>query len=331
MRRFLDTSSCRGENKIYKVIQRLIDRPEILKRSVYWLLFICMLLNGVIFRNSDYFSILFILLATNFGLAYSHKSPVFLFLVNVLVVTIRFFFIPIESLTLGIFITRVLTYYIVAVISAALMQHAIKIKNNQLELIKALSTSLDYRDTYTMNHSLNVARYAVSIAEEMNLSRGSIDSIRTGALLHDIGKIGIPEHILMKNGKLTDEEYKTIQSHPEIGYQMINHIDDYRKNGVLDIVRYHHERYDGTGYPEGLKGRDIPLFARIVAVADAFDAMTSKRVYRDEFDMAYTLDQLVKNKSKQFDPEITDAFLNVLNRNKEFKINEKTVSRSILE
>ncbi len=327
----MDTSSCRGENKIYIVIQRLIDRPEFLKRSVYWLLFICMLLNGVIFRNSDYFSILFILLATNFGLAYSHKSLVFLFLVNLMVVIIRFFFIPIESFTLGIFITRVLTYFVATVISAALMQHAIKIKNNQLELIKALSTALDYRDTYTMNHSLNVARYAVSIAEEMNLSRGSIDIIRTGALLHDIGKIGIPEDILMKNGKLTDEEYKTIQSHPEIGYQMINHIDDYRKNGVLDIVRYHHERYDGTGYPEGLKGRDIPLFARIVAVADAFDAMTSKRVYRDEFDMAYTLDQLVKNKSKQFDPEITDAFLNVLNRNKEFKINEKTVSRSILE
>lgn len=331
MRRFLDTSSCRGENKIYIVIQRLIDRPEFLKRSVYWLLFICMLLNGVIFRNSDYFSILFILLATNFGLAYSHKSLVFLFLVNLMVVIIRFFFIPIESFTLGIFITRVLTYFVATVISAALMQHALKIKNNQLELIKALSTALDYRDTYTMNHSLNVARYAVSIAEEMNLSRGSIDSIRTGALLHDIGKIGIPEDILMKNGKLTDEEYKTIQSHAEIGYQMINHIDDYRKNGVLDIARYHHERYDGTGYPEGLKGRDIPLFARIVAVADAFDAMTSKRVYRDEFDMAYTLDQLVKNKSKQFDPEITDAFLNVLNRNKEFKINEKTVSRSILE
>ncbi|WP_373739667.1 HD-GYP domain-containing protein [Jeotgalibaca porci] len=271
------------------------------------------------------------MLATNFGLAYSHKSPVYLFLMNLIFVIIRFLFIPIESLSLGVFITRVLTYYVTTVISATLMQHALKIKNNQLELIKALSTALDYRDTYTMNHSLNVARYAVSIAEEMNLSRGSIDSIRTGALLHDIGKIGIPEHILMKNGKLTDEEYKTIQSHPEIGYQMINHIDDYRKNGVLDIVRYHHERYDGTGYPEGLKGRDIPLFARIVAVADAFDAMTSKRVYRDEFDMAYTLDQLVKNKSKQFDPEITDAFLNVLNRNKEFKINEKTVSRSILE
>ncbi len=327
----MDTSSCRGENKIYIVIQRLIDRPEFLKRSVYWLLFICMLLNGVIFRNNEYFNILFILLATNFGLAYSHKSPVYLFLMNLIFVIIRFLFIPIESLSLGVFITRVLTYYVTTVISATLMQHALKIKNNQLELIKALSTALDYRDTYTMNHSLNVARYAVSIAEEMNLSRGSIDSIRTGALLHDIGKIGIPEHILMKNGKLTDEEYKTIQSHPEIGYQMINHIDDYRKNGVLDIVRYHHERYDGTGYPEGLKGRDIPLFARIVAVADAFDAMTSKRVYRDEFDMAYTLDQLVKNKSKQFDPEITDAFLNVLNRNKEFKINEKTVSRSILE
>ena len=164
-----------------------------------------MLLNGVIFRNNEYFNILFILLATNFGLAYSHKSPVYLFLMNLIFVIIRFLFIPIESLSLGVFITRVLTYYVTTVISATLMQHALKIKNNHLELIKALSTALDYRDSYTMNHSLNVAHSAVLIAEEMNLSRGSIDSIRTGALLHDIGKIGIPEHILMKNGKLTDE------------------------------------------------------------------------------------------------------------------------------
>lgn len=323
--------SYRGESKIYKIIQKLIDRPEFLRRSFYWLLFTSMLLNGVIFRNNEYFNILFILLATNFGLAYSHKSPVYLFLMNLIFVIIRFLFIPIESLSLGVFITRVLTYYVTTVISATLMQHALKIKNNHLELIKALSTALDYRDSYTMNHSLNVACYAVSIAEEMNLSRGSIDSIRTGALLHDIGKIGIPEHILMKNRKLTDEEYKTIQSHPEIGYRMINHIDDYQKNGILDIVRYHHERYDGTGYPHGLMESDIPLFARIVAIADAFDAMTSNRVYHDEFDMGYALDQLAKNKGTQFDPEITDAFLRVLNRNKEFKINEKSVPHSILE
>lgn len=313
--------SYRGESKIYKIIQKLIDRPEFLRRNFYWLLFTSMLLNGVIFRNNEYFNILFILLATNFGLAYSHKSPVYLFLMNLIFVIIRFLFIPIESLSLGVFITRVLTYYVTTVISATLMQHALKIKNNHLELIKALSTALDYRDSYTMNHSLNVAHYAVLIAEEMNLPRGCTDVIRTGALLHDIGKIGIPEHILMKNGQLTEEEYETIQAHPEIGYRMINHIDDYRENGVLDIVRYHHERYDGTGYPFGLKGIAIPLFARIVTVADAFDAMTSNRVYHDEFDMGYTLDQLAKNKGTQFDPEIIDTLLRVISRNSEFKFN----------
>ena len=127
--------------------------------------------------------------------------------------------------------------------------------------------------------------------------------------MHDIGKIGIPEHILMKNGKLTNEEYEVIKIHPTIGYNMIKHVADFHKNGILDMVLYHHERYDGKGYPAGLKGNQIPLYARIAAVADTFDAMTTERVYREELSLDYTLNEIRKNKGTQFDPDIVDLFL----------------------
>lgn len=248
---------------------------------------------------------------------------------NLTVVTFRFFFIPIESLTLGIFFTRLLTYFVTTLISAALMKYALKIKNHHLELIHALSSALDYRDAYTMNHSLDVAYYAVRIAEQMKLPKGSIDIIHTGALLHDIGKIGIPEQILMKNGKLTVEEYKTIQTHPEIGFKMLSHVGAYRENGVLDIVLHHHERYDGTGYPKGLKGKEIPLYARIVAVSDAFDAMTSERVYGDKCDIEASLKELEKNRNTQFDPLVVDAFLRAFDGKHQMEINGKPVTRSV--
>lgn len=124
-------------------------------------------------------------------------------------------------------------------------------------------------------------------------------------------KSGFPEHILMKTGRLTEDEYEIIKSHTTIGYEMIKHIGDFHHNGVLDIVLYHHERYDGKGYPTGLKDRQIPLFARIVAVADTFDAMTTKRVYRDEIELESTLNEIRKNKGTQFDPEIVDIFLSL--------------------
>lgn len=149
----------------------------------------------------------------------------------------------------------------------------------------------------------------------MKLSEECCEVIRKGALLHDIGKIGIPEHILGKSGKLTDEEYEIIKSHPTLGHNMIKHIEHFHKNGVLDIVLYHHERYDGKGYPTGLKGDQIPLFARIVGIADTFDAMTTKRVYRDEFDIEYALNEIRKNRGTQFDPEIANVFLSLFEEN----------------
>ncbi|WP_237562795.1 HD-GYP domain-containing protein [Bacillus dakarensis] len=189
------------------------------------------------------------------------------------------------------------------------MKSVQKIKVDNLELTTALANALDSRDPYTLNHSENVAKYAVQIAEKMGLPKASCEILRKGSLLHDTGKIGIQEHVLMKNGKLTDEEYEIIKSHPTIGFNMVKHISDFHSNGVLDIILYHHERYDGKGYAKGLKGEQIPLFARIVAVADTFDAMTSKRVYREKLDLAFTLNVIRNNKGTQFDPYIADVFL----------------------
>lgn len=143
--------------------------------------------------------------------------------------------------------------------------------------------------------------------------------IYKGGILHDIGKIGIPENILLKPGSLTNEEYYIIKNHPSIGFDMVKHVSDFNENGVLDIVLYHHERYDGKGYPKGLSGTEIPLFARIMAIADSFDAMTSKRVYRNEIDLENTLIDIERNKGTQFDPEITDVFLSIFKNKKDKK------------
>ena len=194
------------------------------------------------------------------------------------------------------------------------MKYVHKVREDELELTTVLANALDSRDSYTLNHSENVAKYSVQIAEKLKLSKECCAIIRKGALLHDIGKIGISEHILMKNGKLTNEEYEEIKVHPTIGYNMIKHVADFHKNGILDMVLYHHERYDGKGYPAGLKGNQIPLYARIAAVADTFDAMTTKRVYREELSLDYTLNEIQKNKGTQFDPEIVDTFLSLFER-----------------
>lgn len=196
------------------------------------------------------------------------------------------------------------------------MKNYQKIKEGNLELTMALAKALDSRDTYTLHHSENVAKYAVDTAKKMGLSKDICDVIYIGGLLHDIGKIGIPEYILTKPGKLTDDEYAIIKNHPNIGYEMIKHVSNFNENGILDIVLYHHERYDGNGYPNGLKGDQIPLIARIVAIADTFDAMTSRRVYRPELDLEYTLNEICKNKGTQFDPEITDVFLSLFQKEK---------------
>ncbi|NMF00818.1 HD domain-containing protein [Aneurinibacillus aneurinilyticus] len=205
-----------------------------------------------------------------------------------------------------------LMYILVVVVISTLIKSYMKEKENSLNLILTLAKSLDSRDKYTECHSERVAYYSLLIAKEMRLPKKQLKHLYTGGIIHDIGKIGVPESILTKPSRLTDDEYEIIKQHPTIGYEMVKHIPSFQKNGVLDMILYHHEKFDGTGYPKGLKGEQIPLVARIMAVADAFDAMTSRRVYRSEADFEYAINEIRKNRGTQFDPEVSDAFLRIL-------------------
>jgi putative nucleotidyltransferase with HDIG domain len=183
-----------------------------------------------------------------------------------------------------------------------------------LTLTLTLAKTLDSRDNYTAYHSQNVAYYALCIAKELRMSKKQLRDIYIGGLLHDIGKIGVPESVLTKPSKLTNEEYEIIKQHPKIGFEMVQHIPSFQKNGVLDMILYHHEHYNGKGYPKGLIGEEIPMVARIMAVADAFDALTSKRVYRPDTNFEYAVNETRKNKGTQFDSYIADVFLRILER-----------------
>lgn len=177
--------------------------------------------------------------------------------------------------------------------------------------LKALTNSIDAKDQYTRGHSERVALIARWIAEQMKetapLSEEQIHHIYLGGLLHDIGKIGVAESVLRKQGKLTEEERAIILAHPRIGASILSEIPQMRS--IIPGVLYHHERYDGQGYPEGLAGDEIPLCARIIALADAFDAMTSRRVYRDAMSIRRALTEVEKGRRVQFDPDVVQAFL----------------------
>ncbi|MBJ7329577.1 MAG: HD domain-containing protein [Solirubrobacteraceae bacterium] len=174
-----------------------------------------------------------------------------------------------------------------------------------------LAEALDLRDTGTASHSQTVARYAAEMATQMGLSPKRVERIRVAGLLHDIGKIGVPDSILNKPAKLTDEEYTEMKRHPEIGARILG-------SNVLDDVRSwvlaHHERPDGRGYPFGLSGEQVPLEARILSVADAYEAMTADRCYRTALPDAAARAELQRCRGTQFDPEVIDAFLTVLDR-----------------
>jgi putative nucleotidyltransferase with HDIG domain len=176
----------------------------------------------------------------------------------------------------------------------------------------ALTRGLDYRDPYTGEHAHRVTAYTLMLAHELQLSRTERTLLQAGALLHDIGKIGVPEAVLNKPGELTPDELAQIRAHPTLGCALLQSIRPLAP--ILPIVRSHHERWDGLGYPDGLAGEDIPRLARIVAVADAFDAMTSDRPYRSGRSVPEALAQIAAAAGTQFDPEIVEAFLSLRSR-----------------
>lgn len=175
-----------------------------------------------------------------------------------------------------------------------------------MSTLEALITSLDAREHETQNHSLRVQFYTVSIAQALGVPKDRLGDVGRGALLHDIGKIGVSDNILLKPAKLTPEEWIEMRRHPEIGYGILKNIPYFE--GATRIVRYHHERWDGNGYPYGLTGEEIPLEARIFAVADTFDAMTADRVYRKAQPAYAAIEELQRYAGKQFDPRVVECF-----------------------
>lgn len=184
-----------------------------------------------------------------------------------------------------------------------------RMQRNIHEIVEALTAALDAKHNYTRGHSDRVADLSFVIAREMGLSRPQLYEVHVAGHLHDVGKIGIPDYLLTKAGSLTAEEFETIKTHPVIGDEILHKISILRD--LCPIVRHHHERYQGGGYPDGLQGSDIPLASRIICLADAYDAMTSVRSYRSSMTHEMAIDEIIRCSGTQFDPDVTEAFLSI--------------------
>jgi putative two-component system response regulator len=189
-----------------------------------------------------------------------------------------------------------------------------------LHVVEALTAAIDAKDTYTNGHSGRVAAYSREIARRCGYTGKREKDLYMAALLHDVGKIGIPDAIINKPARLTDEEYETIKTHTVMGAKILDNIHEMPE--LATGARWHHERYDGMGYPDGLEGKDIPEQARIIAVADAYDAMTSRRSYRGELPQETVRDELEKGRGGQFDPAFADVMLSMMDEDTEYRMRE---------
>ena len=185
-----------------------------------------------------------------------------------------------------------------------------KLEQAYLESIQTLRYTVEAKDTYTRGHSDRVSEFSVLLGKKMGLSDQDLRTLQIGGLFHDIGKIGVPDTILQKESKLTDDEYSEIKNHPSIGAHILSTATLFKD--IIPIVKHHHERYDGHGYPSQLKGEEIPYLARITAIADSFDAMTSRRTYRDAMPLETVISEFMRCRGSQFDPELDDAFVDIL-------------------
>ena len=186
-----------------------------------------------------------------------------------------------------------------------------RLERAYLDMVQTLRYTVEAKDTYTRGHPDRVSEYSVLIGEKLGLPEDQIKTLRIGGLFHDIGKIGIPDSILLKPDKLSDDEYSQIKNHPSIGAHILGSAEIFKD--IIPVVKHHHERYDGNGYPSRLKGEEIPYIARIAAVADTFDAMTSRRSYRGPIDIEHVKEEIKRCEGTQFDPQIAEVFLDILN------------------
>lgn len=198
-----------------------------------------------------------------------------------------------------------------------------KTKENEnlfLHVVECLADAIDAKDNYTNGHSGRVAAYSKEIARRYGYDEKQQEKIFMMGLLHDVGKIGVPDEVINKPGRLTDEEFACIKKHPAIGYKILSNIKEMPE--LSAGARFHHERYGGNGYPEGISGLDIPEVARIIAVADAYDAMTSNRSYRGVLPQEKVRDEIEKGKGTQFDPQFADIMLEMIDEDQEYRMRD---------
>ncbi|MBQ7918624.1 MAG: response regulator [Lachnospiraceae bacterium] len=189
-----------------------------------------------------------------------------------------------------------------------------------IQVMKTLASTIDAKDKYTNGHSVRVAEYSKMIAVKMGMTHQEQEDIYYIGLLHDIGKIGIPDEIINKTSRLTDEEYDIIKTHPAIGFEILEKMSEIPEIAIG--ARWHHERYDGKGYPDGLKGEDIPFVARIIGVADSYDAMSSKRSYRGILPQEHIRGEIARCMGSQFDPEVAKVMIQIIDEDKDYKLKE---------
>ncbi|MBQ6538253.1 MAG: response regulator [Eubacterium sp.] len=189
-----------------------------------------------------------------------------------------------------------------------------------IQVVESLATAIDAKDTYTNGHSVRVAEYSKEIAKRYGYNEEKQDAVFMMGLLHDVGKIGIPDSVINKPARLTDEEFALIKTHPSVGARILSNIKKMPR--LADGARWHHERYDGKGYPDGLSGEDIPEESRMIAVADAYDAMTSNRSYRRSLSQEVVRGEIEKGKGTQFDPQFADIMIQMIDEDTEYRMRD---------
>lgn len=195
------------------------------------------------------------------------------------------------------------------------------------QAVKTMLRALDAKDHYTFGHSLRVAYYSLALGREYGLNEDQLYDLEMAALFHDIGKIGVPDNVLLKPSRLDEDEFHKMKQHPSLSYDILQDFEVFHEVAVF--AKHHHERYDGRGYPDKLKGEEIPLFSRIILIADTFDAMTSTRPYRKGLPYDVAFSELKEFSGSQFDPNLVPLFISAMT--KEQKKNEETFHLSLIE
>lgn len=299
---------------------RFNKRDKKLKYYANIILISMVVLLGIVMRNPEVFSAFYFIMIIN--ITYGDRKLHYLSsILQLSLYLLSAYFLPIlfpvatpEDTVVSLMITKIGLFLSIVLLADILHSYMIKL-NNQIhrkdkemftDTVGILIRALEEKDIYTNGHSQRVSRYAYEIAKHLNLSEDVKDMFLIGGLLHDVGKIGIPDSILNKQGSLTAEEFIQVKNHSLSGTKILQEANSMKD--FIPMVLYHHERYDGKGYPHGLKGGDIPLEARILSVADAFDAMTSRRSYRNPQSEEFAFNEIIKMKGTQFCPTVVEVF-----------------------